>query len=624
MGRSFWSLIGNDQYPGALRGKVTVEWAELGNEDGSVPVDMGHRPDTYGANPPMPNASNEYPAVPVDWPKNTINMVNGQYNSSVTIGKDELVAHLNDRYAGNGPENTGSCQNETLVLAGYSQGADVVGWTLQQSGLSQAVKNHIGYVALYGDPKFEAGNWADRFVGIVPWWVRGNDYGWAFTDYRYTGQSYGYSRNGALGARQPYTQSFVNERMGSWCDTGDGVCTGTLITPLNIGTHSNAYQGNNGWIAKSAAEIANRAIDKRNQLNPDSQPVAGPGYTVTRPSAATIAPPKPSIRQVKRTTGPDGVREVYAATLSTVTEAYWYPGGNGVHKSEILHLNGEVIVGFDKVNEPDGIKQSLYAAVPDGVWESYWRPNEGVHSAKIVSGLNGVRQIIAAPRQEAAGYTHRLYVLCNDGPYEIWWRDGDQQNPGIHISRLDIVNNPVAMTKSIGPSGEDQLYVATPTWVYELWWNSDGNVHHSPIINIAQGDIRSLSKGANLPDGGQLLYTATSTAVWQSWWHNCAPVHGTIAAGKANVFQAKKTLMNEVHQIYLATPNTVQEYWWLGANSGNSTLITISQGDITAFDKTNDGIYQQVYTATGNGDVWETYWGGGQGPTSKVLFSVER
>src|SRR5262249_47145833 len=152
----------------------------------------------------------------------------------------------------------------------------------------------------------------------------------------------------------------------------------------------------------SANEVANRALDKLNQLNPDSPPVSLPDYTITPPDSAASSPgappPAPTVTQVKRTLAPDGTtHEVYAATNSTVTEGWWHPGGDGVHTDEIIHISQNNIVGFDKVNEPDGVTQSLYTAVPDGVWETWWRPGAGVHHNKIVTGLTGVRKVIAAP-----------------------------------------------------------------------------------------------------------------------------------------------------------------------------------------------------------------------------------
>ena len=204
-------------------------WAELGNLDGNEIVDTTE-PDR------------EYPAVPVPW-----SVLTGAYTDSVTVGTDELVNHLNDRYAGDGPTGSGPCTNETVVLGGFSQGSDVIGWALERNGgggyvaLSQAAKDHIGFVALYGDPKYSVKCGVDR------WWWRGNHMPPPACS----------PFGGMLGARDPYTPNDFLSRLGSWCDQDDGVCTGTNKTSIYgvpEGNHNSVYNG--FWIWQSAAEIA--------------------------------------------------------------------------------------------------------------------------------------------------------------------------------------------------------------------------------------------------------------------------------------------------------------------------------------------------------------------------------
>lgn len=588
-----------------------IEWAEVGNIDENFNVG--------GA---------EYPAVPVDdW--NAVKLLNPwYYANSVERGRNEIVAHLNDRYAGNGPDGNGACIRETLILGGYSQGADALGWALRTSELSQAAKDHIGYAALYGDPKFDPGPGRDRFerrnFQSKWWWVRGDDRGVDLAG-GYPTPDYN-PRDGILGARNGYVPEELKGRFGSWCANSDGICAGRW--PLGMGVHSSSYEGETGWIADGARrEIGWAASTRRNALNPTLLPSTTGYYDPPNSNTgpAIVEPPPPVVKSVKRRTDHIGTYQVYAATQSAVTEAWWHPG-QGVQTKEMIHISQDNIVDFDKVNEPDGATQSLYTAVPDGVWETWWRPGDGPHSTKIVTGLTGVRQVIADPVTDGGQYTHRLYLLASDGPYEVWWREGGD---GIHVNRLDIVNDPVTMTKSRGPDGTDQLYVATPTWVYELWWRPDTAVNHGSVINITQGDIRSLDKGANLPDGGQLLYTGTSTTAWQTYWNSANGTgisHGTITVGQNNAGQIKKTVYNGDHQLYQTNGCRVQENWWNGPSSGSSTLINISQCNITSFDKSADGPDQQVYTASGD-LVYETWWRGGSnpsGPNTSVLFKVAR
>lgn len=204
-------------------GVATHEWAEIGNLDKSV-ADNGTE---------YPDGTNEYPAVPVD----DYRVLPPFYGPSVQKGTDELVNHLNDRYSGDGPSGGGPCQNEVAIIGGYSQGADVVGWALERDGgggyvaLSAAARSHIGYAGLYGDPK--ANGWSCA------------DFVWSRADAQCLYQ-------GVLGRRDPYVPTDFQFRVGSWCDTEDGICDNRK-DPLH-GSHGSAYR--NYWIWHSAAEIA--------------------------------------------------------------------------------------------------------------------------------------------------------------------------------------------------------------------------------------------------------------------------------------------------------------------------------------------------------------------------------
>jgi len=220
------------QYALGAAGVGPYAWAELGNLDNSQPAGQ------------FPDEPDEYPAVGVGWAQ-----VNGDYNNSVSIGTNELVTHLNQRY-GNGPGDR-NCYNETAIIGGYSQGADVVGWALERNGgggyvaLSAAAKNHIGYAALYGDPKM------DSFAcpATSSWWVRGNP---------------PCTSNGTLHRRVPYVRDEFVNRFGSWCDKDDVVCSNSLTG----NGHTTAYNDLGRWIHQSAAEVVNTARLKVVELNP--------------------------------------------------------------------------------------------------------------------------------------------------------------------------------------------------------------------------------------------------------------------------------------------------------------------------------------------------------------------
>jgi hypothetical protein len=242
---------------------------------------------------PVPDSDNEYPAAgghdlistAFQW------AISPGYGNSVSKGANELVAHLNHRYGTARDNWVSNCAQETLVLSGYSQGADVVGWVLQRSDLSQAARNHIGYVALYGDPKLDPGTLTQRQKWQRPWWVRGDD-----TGFRYNKNGDVLLNSGVLGSRNPYVPAWMStSRFGSWCAYKDGVCTGSFVPTLDEGTHGKAYQDQDdphvdGWISISAAEIANRAIQMRNALNPSLPRATAPSFTVAVPDPAVSTP----------------------------------------------------------------------------------------------------------------------------------------------------------------------------------------------------------------------------------------------------------------------------------------------------------------------------------------------
>lgn len=208
-------------------GGVPNAWAELGNLDGD--------------NDPQNNLdSGEYPAVTgAQW------VAFPGYYSSVDTGVNELIAHLNSRVTQPG------CNSESIVLGGYSQGADVMNKAINDSRLSAAAKERIAYVALYADPSFYNGGLSHCFtppLGTsqikVPW---------------EKGDTSCVALHGPLDQRYPYVPSGFEHKVGSWCDKGDGVCAHDLLKIP--GTHTTAYTSK--WILQSASEVALAAIGKQ-------------------------------------------------------------------------------------------------------------------------------------------------------------------------------------------------------------------------------------------------------------------------------------------------------------------------------------------------------------------------
>jgi Mg-chelatase subunit ChlD len=173
----------------------------------------------------------------------------GPYEDSVNIGRAELVAYLADRAA--------QCGNETYILGGYSQGAQVVGGAL--AALPLAIRDRIAFVSLFGDPTLDTGNWRPPgsapiggflpscFFGEKPW-IRGS--------------APCYITGGIFGSRVPYVPADMEQRVGSWCREQDAACDGSLFDlPASFGEPTKAhlrYFDGNSDSAMAAREAAER------------------------------------------------------------------------------------------------------------------------------------------------------------------------------------------------------------------------------------------------------------------------------------------------------------------------------------------------------------------------------
>lgn len=140
----------------------------------------------------------------------------GEYRASVTEGIAEAQAYLNGRAL--------ECPDEQWILGGYSQGAHVMGEAL--FGLSAAAKDRLAFVTLFGDPKLKTANEGPLGRTCLgadnePW-VRGN--------------IRCYADGGILDARDPYVPADLAQKVGSWCDKQDGICTGN-----NAFLHNDAH-----------------------------------------------------------------------------------------------------------------------------------------------------------------------------------------------------------------------------------------------------------------------------------------------------------------------------------------------------------------------------------------------
>lgn len=152
-------------------------------------------------------------------------VLRGNYSGSVADGVSRLRSDVADFQS--------TCGDDTnIVLAGYSQGAHVIGDFL--SGASDATRSGIAFVGLFGDPKFHAGS-------VV---ARGDT-----------------TENGILEARIPYVPSSMANRTLSFCEAtggGDAICSNDpakLVSGRN-GVHGDEYQRDRSTAIPEAVNAA--------------------------------------------------------------------------------------------------------------------------------------------------------------------------------------------------------------------------------------------------------------------------------------------------------------------------------------------------------------------------------
>lgn len=204
---------------------IRHDFVELGDLDGNGEVDAGGYPaKDFGG----------WFGVDFSFDPDAHLLLDG-YNNSRATGRRELVKFLDERAA--------LCrgQGEVVVLGGYSQGADVVGAALPL--LSANAQASIGYVALFGDPKFNSG-----ILGPATW--AHGDYTWP-------------NLGGTLGSRMPYMPEALKDKVAAWCNKGDMICS---INPLDIRLNIDAHMK---YPEKWMPEAANLISLKLRAARPD-------------------------------------------------------------------------------------------------------------------------------------------------------------------------------------------------------------------------------------------------------------------------------------------------------------------------------------------------------------------
>ena len=161
----------------------------------------------------------DYPAVSIDITKGHLDTLLGAYFSggesydfgeSMKAGVKEMTSIINSK----------TCPNTKYVIAGYSQGAMVVDYSLDLVNPDKII-----YAATFGDPKI----YLPEGAGLVPAACKGenlSEYRMYVPDCR--------AHKGILGARMPYRADAYYGKVGTWCNRMDVLCSAYY----NIGDHT--------------------------------------------------------------------------------------------------------------------------------------------------------------------------------------------------------------------------------------------------------------------------------------------------------------------------------------------------------------------------------------------------
>ncbi len=131
------------------------------------------------------------------------------FGDSVKAGVNELTSIINN-----------SCANTKYILGGYSQGAIVVDKTLKNISSEKII-----YAATFGDPKL----YLPEGAGAYPDACRKKN----LSEYRkYVPDCY--AHEGILGGYEPYRDEKYHDKIGTWCNKSDIMCS----SHLNINDHT--------------------------------------------------------------------------------------------------------------------------------------------------------------------------------------------------------------------------------------------------------------------------------------------------------------------------------------------------------------------------------------------------
>lgn len=175
------------------------------------------------------------------------------------------------------------CPDTRIVLAGYSQGAQVIGESLKV--IMPDIQKKIDFVALFGDPKLHLPEGNGLFAPAC--------FGKDYSPWRRTiGNCY--TSGGSLGARaDPYIPRTAENKTGLWCLKSDFICGSSRSLTDNSG--HKRYADKNSSIDEAVLEIA-RIL--KTSLPKKPKPPTPPSNPIPAPEPEPIIDVRPFIDNV--------------------------------------------------------------------------------------------------------------------------------------------------------------------------------------------------------------------------------------------------------------------------------------------------------------------------------------
>lgn len=188
-----------------------------------------------------------YPAVNLPNPFSILSAKfnpHSEFAKSIHQGTNELQTYFN--------QIASACPQTKFILAGYSQGAQVIITLLPKLDSSK-----ITYIATFGDPK----TYLPEGKGIIPPACRGKN----FSSYRQYAPDC-YTFQGILGGQKPYHNPNLEHKVGLWCNLNDPICGSRLKFQKDILKPHTSYLDHQ--LYQDASKIIMRHISKKPNLKP--------------------------------------------------------------------------------------------------------------------------------------------------------------------------------------------------------------------------------------------------------------------------------------------------------------------------------------------------------------------